>query len=725
MRCAVTILLVCIAFGFCPGQSSNISSIFKSPYERGMIQYEKQAYRYALELFLYAAEKDSLNLEILEHIAECQLRLGRTSEAEHSYAILANTPGSENRYKYQYGQILSIQKKYEEAQVWFAKYIEADPSNTATEKRDFLKSWRHYYRDSLLYEIKDLEINSDQSDFSPRYYKDGLVFVSARNRDMFIQRRSTSALNDEEALLNIFFSTLDTLSLVVPFDENSFNTPYHDGPVSFFDNGRQLIFTRTNSSGNHLVKDASGKANLKLFTARVGTERQILKISALPFNDDSYSVSHPWISNDGNLLLFASDMPGGFGGSDLYLSRQTDGKWITPENLGPAVNTLGNEGFPYMVNDSTLYFASDGHGGLGGLDVYMSYSRDGGFTYPTNLGYPINSSMDDFALIVDDTGRAGYFSSNRPGGKGYDDIYSFTAKSFFLVALVVDRNDSTIWIPDANVEITDGKGGRKKLTTDNRGYFQCDLSFDARYTFSLSRKGYSWIDSLTYSTFTRSIGVDTLLIALWKHDLFATGVVYSNETQLPLAGARVTIENLTDGISESTVTDSTGSYRFLVHPDKKYLVQATKDEFVEEGYRLNTKGLQKGLLVNDILLEEVFLEKGLVTFDFDKYDLKPEFIEELDQLVRTLTRNPTFTLSVAAYADSRGTVQYNQSLSDKRAATIRTYFESQGIKHARIEAIGFGEQLLLNRCSDGVECTEEEHSKNRRAEIKVQTRPVN
>jgi outer membrane protein OmpA-like peptidoglycan-associated protein len=427
------------------------------------------------------------------------------------------------------------------------------------------------------------------------------------------------------------------------------------------------------------------------------------------------------VAEDGNTLYFSSDRPGGEGGVDIYRSHKKDGKWTTPHNLGATVNTMGDEFYPFMANDSTLYFSSNGHGGIGGLDIYLTRIRKNVFSTPENLGYPLNTSSDDFSMVLDKGGRSGVFSSNRDGGVGYDDIYRFKVKSFFVVGKTIDRNDSTKIIPDARVNILDESGSILDSTySDNEGNFHVDLDFDKNYIFSAAKQGYSWIDSLRFSTITRALGRDSLLVPLWSHNLFAKGSVYSNETQAKLPDVTVLIENISDGVVDSITTNATGAYHFLLKPNKKYSIKARKPGFIPRHFELSTAGITNGDLINDFLLEEEFMEKVVIQFDFDKWNLKSSHSAELEEIARIMKRNPKSHIHIGAYADSHGTVEYNLALSNKRANEVVSYFNSHGIDAKRMTAIGFGEELLLNECSNGVICTAEDHSKNRRAELKVQ-----
>lgn len=707
-------------------QSSNITTIFLSSFEKAERMYHHLAYKNALELYLYAVERDPENYVARQRIADCYFRLGNINEAERRYGELANIEQADPIYKYQYAQVLSILGKYGDAERWFTAYATANNNDArAREKLDFIYLISYYFRDSVLYDITHEPYNSDQSDFGPHYYNDRIVFVSARDRDLFVKRKSLSAIDENESHLNVYSAPLENANGeedVIPFYKNDLNSILHDGPITFFDNEKQIAFTRNNTRNGKPNVNKQGRVNLKIFFAKLDADNQLSKLKDFPYNDDDYSVGHPWVSENGNTLLFASDMPGGLGGVDLYQSMFVSGSWTKPVNLGPQVNTMGDEFYPFLVNDSSLYYASNGHGGLGGLDIFVSYGGSGKeFGFPSNVGFPLNTSADDFSLVIDKSGRGGLFASNRPGGLGYDDIYRFKVKSFFLTGKVVDRDDSTAVIANATVALYDEKGvAIKTMQSDKNGIVHFDLNFDKDYMLTASKENYSWIDSLTYSTQTRFMGGDSVLIPLWKQSLFAKGIVYSNETQSVLPGAKVQLDNLTDGVTETIIVDSLGEYAFNVEPNKKYKISASKDGHIEREFGLNTKNIYKGNLINDLLLEEVFIDKAVVQFDFDKYDLKPEAIEKLRPLLKSLKKRKASTLNIGAHADAYGTRQYNQLLSERRAKAVLDFFVRNGIQRSRIEAIGFGEELLLNNCSEGTDCTEEENSINRRAEIKVQ-----
>jgi outer membrane protein OmpA-like peptidoglycan-associated protein len=207
---------------------------------------------------------------------------------------------------------------------------------------------------------------------------------------------------------------------------------------------------------------------------------------------------------------------------------------------------------------------------------------------------------------------------------------------------------------------------------------------------------------------------------MWKYKLIAKGRIFSNETNMILPGTNVTLNNLTDGKVDEVVVNENGEYAFKVIPNRKYRIEAEKEGFIPSGFDLDTKGIMEGELLNDIVLEEVYAQKEVVFFEFDKANISSEFKELLDHIVRTMRKFSESTVFIGAHADARGTYEYNKDLSERRASATKTYLVKQGISVERIESVGFGEELILNRCSDGVICDEDEHARNRRAEVKVQ-----
>jgi outer membrane protein OmpA-like peptidoglycan-associated protein len=719
------VLITCMVFS----QSTSIKTVFHNNVKKGDYFFEHYAYKNALEIYLHALEKNPGNYYLRERIGECYFKLHDPASAEIWFGALAKETDIHPEAKFEYAEALSMTGNYEESKVWFQKYLHDRPDDKlAIEKLNFLNQLHKYTVNEERYVVVPGPFNSDHADYGAHYFHTGIVFASSRDQDLFIKHKPLDAVDKDESLLNLYFvdrKITGEWEEVVPFHPAHLKSFYHEGPMAFFGNHDKGAFTQSNVKDGKPVYDANGKVNLQIYFAEVAKFGELKNIVPFEHNNNGYSTAHPSFTPDGKTMFFSSTAPTGYGESDIYYSEFVNGSWKEPVNVGPQVNTREDESFPYIANDTTLFFSSNGHGTLGGLDIYVSYKRNGVFGKPINLGSSINSNYDDFSLIADSTGRVGFFASNRPGGKGLDDIYFFIANFYFLAGNVRELGTNSI-IPGAEIVAVNGNGDLiATAQSDEDGNFNMSLPYDQDFDIKAKKDGFETNDNLKFSTRGKPFGVDSLLLPMWKHKLFAKGKVYSKETEQVLPDATVTMENKASGKKETVALSEEGDYTFVIRPDAEYRIEASKEGYVTKGFTLNTKGLNEGDLKNDIVLEEVFLNLEIVNFDYDKATLSDEAKKKLDRIVAAMKKDASVTLNVGAHADSRGTVEYNKALTERRAKAAIQYIIAKGIARKRIEYTAFGETLLLNKCSDGVECPEEEHAQNRRAELKVQTQPIN
>lgn len=384
---------------------------------------------------------------------------------------------------YEYAQVLLMQDKVAEAANILNEIPGADSDESFTHNLLLdIKNSHKFYADSLDFTVKPITANTPASEFAPAYYKDGLVFTSSR--EVAGSRRKYHW--DGSSFLNLYYTK--------KLDQNTYATPqlfnkeldsrYHDGPASFYDGGNRMILNR-NKQIQLKGRENTWMWHLALYEGQLGADNKWL-ITLVPFDVPSYSFAHPAISDDGNTLYFVSDMPGGYGGTDIYrVTRTVNGQWSKPFNLGPVINTTENEVFPFSSGDE-LFFASNGHGGLGGLDILRSTLRVNGFTPPINPGYPVNSRQDDFSFIQSKDGSTGFFASARTGN---DDIYEFSYHPSVWIAAHVYDAQTNESLGGATVDLITSPGTDTTFIADSEGRIRFKLPQEQPFVLIANKAG--------------------------------------------------------------------------------------------------------------------------------------------------------------------------------------------------------------------------------------------
>ncbi len=580
MKRYLIILGVCLLTqGMVSAQSSKMKRANKA--------FENLNYQEAIELYNEILGKEDNDLAKI-NLSECYRKVNNTEEAEYWLGQIVNMPESEPQHKLYYGMMLQTNGKCDLAKTWFMKYVEEVPDDL---RGQYLVRACDYEEELMtknegVYEIENMPFNTDLDDFSPMLYGEGIVYSSEyKDAGTPIKRESTWTGND---FLELYYveRTKDNKKGEETFEygnskpfSNRLNTKYHDAAVAFNNDLTRIFFTRNNYISGKTGRDDDGAIRLKIYSAESQGEGYAwTHLEGLPFNSDEYSVAHPSISPDGSKLYFSSDMPGGFGGMDLYVTEEENGRWGPPSNLGPEINTEGHEVFPYVSHDNDLYFSSNGHVGLGGLDIYSIQIKDNGtFSNITNLGFPMNTMSDDFGIVINKKGDFGYFSSDREGGQGKDDIYSFKKSAAKVRVLVIDEKTGQ-GLP--NAEIVSELTGNTYVT-NARGIVELDQKLNECSNFTANAKDY---EENAKEGCTKNLKDDEGLVVeipLKKNivfDLF--GIVLDQTTQRPIQGATVEfIPSNCKGMKAQTVTtDRNGKYQFAeLKEDCCFEVKAHKD----------------------------------------------------------------------------------------------------------------------------------------------------
>ena len=460
--------------------------------------FENFAYVRASELYEEAVANGDDSQHVLTRLGDCYYNNSNAAKAATWYKkALDKYPNINPEYIYKYSQVQRSLGNYQEAEDYLQKFKERRSNDRRTE---FILGDIKIYEElssmeKVYIEVTNLDINTEYSDFGSFEYNDKLYFASARN--------TSTKLYDwnEEPFLDIYQVDVTDNNGVKSFAKPGFimadqvNTDYHEASVAITNDGKTVYFTRDNvNKRNRLDYDKKGTTHLKIYKASLnnGTWKDI---EELPFNDDVFSTGHPALSPDNKTLYFVSDrdVEGSFGQTDIYkVSINEDGSYGDPENLGPNVNTEGREMFPFVAKDSTLYFSSDGYLNLGLLDIYKSNVLKENNAKPINLGAPYNSGADDFAFYINSENKTGYFSSNREGGKGSDDIYSFAAYECKQTVTGIARDSKTQEPLNAvSIEIINDAGViMQTITTAANGAYAYEIDCNQKYSIRGSKPNY-------------------------------------------------------------------------------------------------------------------------------------------------------------------------------------------------------------------------------------------
>lgn len=626
---------------------------------------------------------------------------------------------------------------------------------------------------AVSYRVEFLETNSPQADFAPAFYQNGLVFVTGRGEEKGLKK----VFGGKTAFLDLYFlpdpdalegspvgevgktersrkpkserrlgtdaytaATANDSRTVggfagTPTDRElgrfsrTLNTKYHEGPATFSRDGQRVVFTRNNYNGGE-YRESSDKVNkLKLYAADL-QRGEWANVEELPFSGDEFSTGHPAFSPDNRHLYFVSDRPGGQGGTDLYVVEYADGTWGQPRNLGPEVNTKGNEMFPFVDERGNLYFASDGHPTQGGLDVFFVELKA---TRPTgrvqNLGAPINSEEDDFGLITDGERSRGFFSSNRRRGGADDDLYRFTRTSSLyacreLTVLVVDA-ETRQPLGQTTVSV-ERQGSTAEAQEADAGKLNLCLDENQEYLFRVSRAGYA-TNTVGFTTRGRADDAPSrleipLLRPLGRRVTKLQGRALSQADGRPLKGTLVVLRNETDGTSRQVMTGPDGGYAFELLTGCEYRLDGSKD-----GYAALGRGIRKldpASAPDDLRVDLSLFKKGDVVqveniyYDFGKATIRPDAARELDRLVDLMERNPAMRIELRSHTDTRASAAFNDKLSAQRARAVMDYLQEKNVVPDRMVALGLGERQPKVPCPND-KCGEEVHQQNRRTEFRV------
>lgn len=680
--------------------------------ERGEKLYKQFKYAEAIP-YLEKSYKVNNNGDALEMLAYSYLYIKDFQMAIVHFRTLAFNRKANPIYFLEYGKLLKNQGFYKDAKPWFIQYLRSNPGNM--EVRQLLRSCDmapELLENPRGFGVEAWKYNSSAMEFSPTRYKGGWIIASNRSgaNDMYPYGW------DNLPYLKLMFCTDSTAPEQFSY---RLSDKYHNGPAAVTSDGNRIYITRNMQYNGRVLTDEQGVARLMIVYSDF-VDGKWTKPKQVNFNSKEYSVGHPCLSADGNTMYFTSDMPGGVGKSDIWkVQKISETEWSTPENLGKKINTPGDEMFPTLFADTLLTFSSDYHPGLGGLDLFSSILKKNGWTTPQNMGYPVNSYHDDFGMVYAEDGNTGFLASNRNGGAGFDDLYTFKKIRVCVDITVMDSSTYDL-LPKAVVRITNGYQYTEELVTGADGKISLCLPIDNNFKITTERKGY-----VPKRYFFSSKGLihdkDTQMLAeLVPGSLLNfSGLVRNDETNALMEGALLTITG-PSGFKEITSSNGVGFFDLAVDPNVTYEITATKDGFLTHKEKFM---MTESSPIKEIRLRPSEINQKLkiqnIYYDLNSAEIRSDARPILDTLVKIMQDNPYLQVELGSHTDSRASDDYNQKLSQARAKAVIAYLSSKGIDPYRITYHYYGETQLLKPCPDGVECGEEDHQMNRRTEFKI------
>lgn len=700
--------------------------------------YAGYSFEKSLERFEGVSEKTP---DMYRKMAASYFNVGDYDSAEENYAELLATEEKTAEDVFNYAQVLKVNQKYSLATQKMEEYkamLEAD-----SRVKDHLADKTYYEKlkkDVGRFQIDTLSINTKQEDFGPSFYRDQVVFASSREGVKSIRRKwNWNGL----PFLNIYVADKGEdaqLSNAKQFHK-SFNKKYHEGPVSFNEDGTFMAFTRN----NYEAKSSDDVVKLQLFTAEIEEDEKWGAPVSVPFNSNEYSVGHASLTKDGKKMYFASDMPGGKGGVDIYVvDRNQDGTWGTPVNLGDKVNTEGNELFPFIHENGMLFFSSNGKAGLGGLDVFIAQIKeDQTIGKVENVGAPLNTNLDDFGFILDKEMKKGYFSSNREEGKGDDDIYAFKLLKPFTFGKTIKgvaKDKKGEILAATKVSLYDEAGTViETVTTGEDGAYSFTVDPDKKFKLDGTKEKY-FDGENTADTHTEEDVVIADLELEKDPGLSLYCLVTDKESGAALEGVSIKFVNNMKGTEEDIVTPASGDFMRPLKDNKlndrvSYNLVLEKDGYLAKtvtyNQLLDREGQYKIHEALDLTMDKMdvgmdlskFIEINPIYFDYNKYYIRDDAAVELDKIVKVMNENPGMYVELGSHTDCRGSKKYNERLSDRRAKASAKYIASKITNPERIYGKGYGESQLINHCAcEGrvkSKCSDEEHQANRRTEFRI------
>ena len=657
--------------------------------------FERTFYSEAIPLYENIIQENR-SIDVVKNLADCYYYTNDYVNAQKQYRFLITrfNKDLEEEYYFKYSQTLKATGNYEESNALIRDYLSG--SNNKQALIDFEKDNAELENVSAIgnrFEIKNLALNTVNSEFGAVKEGENLIFSGVKKKSAMFDKKYKWNNEGYLDLVTIPLKNVDSADSIVNDFSKELNTVMHEASAVFTKDGKTIYFTRNNYKKGKRGKNTDKISNLQIFKAEF-IDKKWTNIISLPFNSDDYSTEHPALSVDEKTLYFASDMPGTLGSFDIFCVAINGGAFGTPKNLGNKINTNKKEQFPFISKDNKLYFSSNGHSGYGSLDVFVSEIQGNMFSKPINIGLPVNSGYDDFSFTIDSDSKEGYFSSNRLGGKGGDDIYALKEIKPLLIEDCMQFITGIITDVDTKLPL---ENALVSLQNDNKVGIQNTMtSQDGKFSFSVAcENGYS---------------------------VFASKENYTKDSK------SFKLKKERNKISDTSM--SLKSLTTIKNEEQIVLQQLEKDKQIVAKKEIENASIKEKEKIDHIIAKEkdvvkdkdrLLIKTDPIYFDYDLWYIRKESKPILNRVIELMKKYPNMVVEIGSHTDNRGNNNYNMNLSSNRAESTKEYFINQGIISKRIIAKGYGESVQIIKCESSESCTEEQHELNRRSEFVIKS----